>query len=468
MTEYIQQKLNDSKLARWSVLVLISFTMFCAYFITDVMAPLMDALGTEFGWTAFDFGIFNFSYMWINVFLFMLIIGGMVLDKIGVRMTGVLACITMVIGCFLKYYAVANPDAFSGEIWGIKAQLFVACIGFAIFACGLEMAGITATKAIARWFTGHEMALAMGLQVAVARIGTTLALSAALPLAKYFGSLSTPILMGLAGLTIGLISFLVFCVMDKKLEKSMDAIDEEPSEPFKVSDIWIVVKNKGFWLLALMCVLFYSAVFPFLKYAVSLMTNKYNVDPELAGSIPAMLPIGAIFLTPLFGGIYDKIGRGVTLMITGALLLTVVHLLFAMPLLNVWWFAAFLMILLGIAFSLVPSAMWPSVPKIIPQNQLGTAYGMIFWVQNIGLGGVPLLIGWVLSKFCIIGEEIEMVEVTKNGITEMVEKTVIFYDYTLPMIIFACFGVLALFVAFLLKREDAKKGYGLEKPNISK
>ena len=468
MTTYIKQKLNDSPVARWSVLVFISFTMFCAYFITDVMAPLMEDLGTEFGWDAADFGMFNFSYMWINVFLFMLIIGGMILDKIGVRMTGVLSCIAMLIGCFIKYYAVANPEVFSGEILGLKSQLFVACIGYAIFACGLEMAGITATKSIARWFTGHEMALAMGLQVAVARIGTALALSAALPLAKYFGSLSTPILMGLVGLAIGLVSFLVFCVMDKKLEKSMGEVDEKPDEPFKVSDIVLIIKNKGFWLLALLCVLFYSAVFPFLKYAVSLMTNKYGVDPELAGTIPAMLPIGAIFLTPFFGGVYDKIGKGVTLMMTGALLLVVVHFLFAMPLLNVWWFAAFLMILLGIAFSLVPSAMWPSVPKIIPQNQLGTAYGLIFWVQNIGLGAVPLLIGWVLSKYCIIGTKTEIVEVTKNGITEMVEKTTTLYDYTLPMLIFATFGILALFVAYLLKREDTRKNYGLEKPNIKK
>lgn len=455
MTELIRKKLNDSKVARWTVLALVAFTMFCAYFITDVMAPLMEELGKEFNWTASDFGVFNFSYMWINVFFFMLIIGGIILDKIGVRMTGVLSCTTMLIGCFIKYYAVANPEMFVGETFGLKNQLWVACIGYAIFAMGLEMAGITVTKTIARWFKGHEMALAMGLQVAVARIGTALALSAALPLAKHFNSLSTPILLGLVGLSIGLISYLVFCVMDKKLEKSLDAADEEnpEEEAFQARNILLVIKNKGFWLLAFMCVLFYSAVYPFLKYAVPLMTNKYNVEPEFAGSIPAMLPIGAIFLTPLFGGIFDKLGKGVTLMMIGALLLTVTHFFFSLPLLNIWWFATILMIFLGIAFSLVPSAMWPSVPKIIPQNQLGTAYGLIFWVQNIGLGGVPLLIGWVLNKYCIIGE-------SADGAT--------LYDFQLPMIIFTCFGILALFVAFLLKKEDKKKGYGLEKPNIQK
>jgi len=210
MTELLRKKLNDSPVARWTVLALVAFTMFCAYFITDVMAPLMEELGKAFNWTASDFGIFNFSYMWINVFFFMLIIGGVILDKIGVRMTGVLSCTTMLIGCFIKYYAVANPELFVGETFGLKNQLWVACIGYAIFAMGLEMAGITVTKTIARWFKGHEMALAMGLQVAVARIGTALALSAALPLAKYFNSLSTPILLGLVGLSIGLISILSF------------------------------------------------------------------------------------------------------------------------------------------------------------------------------------------------------------------------------------------------------------------
>lgn len=466
MTEYIRKKLNDSPIARWSVLVLISFTMFCAYFITDVMAPLMKDLGTEFGWSATEFGWFNFSYMWINVFLFMLIIGGMVLDKIGLRKTGIIACLTMIVGTFIKYYAVAHPEAFVGETLGLRTQLLVACIGYAIFACGLEMAGITATKAIAKWFTGHEMALAMGLQVSVARIGTTVAVSATVPLVRYFGSLSMPILLGLVGITIGLVSFIIFAIMDKKLDKSIEVSNEPAEDSFKIEDIGVIIKNRGFWLLAFMCVLFYSAVFPFMKYAIPLMTNKYGVEDELAGLIPGLIPVGAIFLTPLFGYIYDKIGKGVTLMMIGAFLLTLVHLMFSMDLLNIWWFASFLMILLGIAFSLVPSAMWPSVPKIIPQNQLGTAYGLIFWVQNIGLGAVPLLIGWVLEKYCIAGTKIETVRVIKNGIEEISEKEVPIYDFQLPMIIFAVFGILALFVAYLLKREDAKKGYGLERPNI--
>ena len=449
MTKTLMKKLNSSPAARWTVLIVVAFTMFCGYFITDVMAPLMELLKDEFQWTATEYGIFNMAYGWLNVFLFMLIFSGMVLDKLGVRITGVLACALMIIGCGLKYYAVSQ--AFDGEIFGLRTQVFLACIGFAIFALGIESAGITVTKVIVRWFKGYEMALAMGIQVAVARLGTALAMSATIPMTKAFGSLSAPILLGLGALCIGLITFLVFCVMDRKLDASATDIEEEKEEPFRIKDIGSIITNKGFWLIAMLCVLFYSAVFPFLKYATSLMINKYNVAPELAGNIPAILPFGTILLTPLFGGIYDKKGKGATIMIIGSMILIAVHAMFALPILNIWWFASFLMILLGIGFSLVPSAMWPSVPKIIPENKLGTAYAMIFWVQNIGLSLVPLLIGWVLDKYCTVIE---------NGVSR--------YDYTIPMIIFTSFGILAFITAWLLKREDKIKGYGLEKPNMKK
>lgn len=451
MTEILRKKLNDSKAMRWTVLAFVAFTMFCGYFITDLMAPLMDTLGTEFGWDAEDFGWFNSAYGWINVLLLMLIIGGIILDKIGVRLTGIIATSLMILGCAIKYYAVSTPEVFEGTMFGLKTQVLTACVGFAIFGLGIEMAGITVTKVIARWFKGYEIALAMGLQVAVARLGTGLALGTANPLTNALGSVSAPILIGLVALCIGLLSYLIFCVMDRRLDASIGGEKEEDEVPFQMKDIISIISNKGFWLIAILCVLFYSAVFPFLKYATALMTNKYGVDPNLAGLIPAILPFGTIFLTPAFGYVYDKKGKGATIMMGGALLLILVHALFALPFFNSWSFAAFLMTLLGIAFAMVPSAMWPSVPKIIPQNQLGTAYGLIFWTQNIGLSGVPLLIGWVLNKYCITGTTLE-------------GKTT--YDFTLPMIIFAGFGVLSLGVAFLLKLEDKKKGYGLEQPNI--
>ncbi len=453
MTEIIKAKLNSSKTARWTVLCVVAFTMFCGYFISDVMSPLMDLLSAEYNWTAQEYGIFTSAYSWFNVLLFVLIWGGMVLDRVGVRIVGIVSCMLMIIGCALKFYAVSSPEDFTGVVFGIKSQVFFASLGFATFGVGIEMAGITVTKVIAKWFKGYEIALAMGLQVAVARLGTGLAIGITLPLAKYFANLSTPILIGLIALCIGLISYTVFCLMDKKLDESTNNNEQEQEEPFRLKDVLSIFTNKGFWLIAILCVLFYSAVFPFLKYATSLMINKYHLDPEVAGLIPSILPFGTIILTPIFGSIYDKFGKGATIMMSGAALLIVVHLLFALPFLNVWWFAALLMILLGIAFSLVPSAMWPSVPKIIPQNQLGTAYGLIFWVQNIGLGGVPLLIGWVLNKYCITGT-------AENGSST--------YNYTIPMIIFACFGALSLLVGYLLKKEDKKKGYGLEQPNINK
>ena len=452
MTQQIQQKLSDSKIARWSVLALAAFTMLCGYFLTDVMAPLKPMLEEQLAWSSTEYGFFTSAYGWFNVFLFMLIIGGIILDKMGVRFTGVSSCILMIIGCSIKYYAISDLFAMDGELLGWKAQVMVAALGYALFGVGVETAGITVSKIIVRWFKGKEMALAMGLEMATARLGTALALSVTVPVASYFQSISAPILLCLCMLCIGLIAFLVFCVMDRKLDASMthEEDDEEAEEPFRVKDIVYIIKSKGFWLIALLCVLFYSAVFPFLKYATDLMVNKYNVDPELAGNIPAILPFGTILLTPFFGNLYDRKGKGATIMIYGALMLIGVHLLFTLPILNIWWFATLVMIVLGIAFSLVPSAMWPSVPKIIPEKQLGTAYALIFWVQNIGLSMVPLLIGWVLDTYCKID----------NGTGKPA------YDYTLPMAIFTCFGILALIIALLLKREDKIKGYGLELPNI--
>ena len=445
MTEFIQKKLSDSKAARWTALAIVAFTMLCGYFLTDVMSPLKPMLEAELAWTSTDFGFFTSAYGWFNVFFLMLIFGGMILDKMGVRFTGMMSCILMLVGCAIKYAAIAGYIGASGEILGFKAQ-----VAYAIFGMGVEIAGITVSKVIVKWFKGKELALAMGLEMATARIGTMLAMAITVPFAKYFQSVSAPVLLCLIMLCIGTISYMVYVVMDKKLEASMAGEEEEKEEPFRFSDVFLIIRNRGFWLIALLCVLFYSAVFPFIKYATDLMVNKYGVEQELAGFIPSLLPLGTLFLTPFFGNLYDRHGKGASIMLLGAVMLIIVHLLFALPILNVWWFATAIMIVLGIAFSLVPSAMWPSVPKIIPEKQLGTAYALIFWVQNWGLMGVPALIGWVLDSYCKLD--------TTNGGPA--------YDYTLPMVIFMCFGIVALFVAFLLKREDKKKGYGLELPNI--
>jgi predicted MFS family arabinose efflux permease len=458
MTETIRKTLRDSKAARWSALAVVAFTMLTGYYLTDVIAPLKGLLEGQIGWSSDDFGTFNSAYGWFNVFLLMLIIGGIILDKMGVRFTGLTAAIVMVAGTAIKFWAVSTTTL-TGEIFGVNSQVMVAGFGFAIFAVGVEVAGITVSKIIYKWFKGKELALAMGLEMATARLGTALALSTSVPIAKAFGhtDVSRPILVGLIMLCIGLISFFIYTFMDKKLDASVaESNQTSEEEEFQIKDILQIITNKGWWYIAILCVLFYSAVFPFLKYASDLMVNKFNVNESLAGTIPALLPFGNILLTPLFGGIYDNKGKGATIMILGSFLLILVHALFAVPFINNWVFAIVLILILGVGFSLVPSAMWPSVPKIVPEKQLGTAYALIFWVQNWGLMGVPFLIGKVLNNYCVTGQTV------RDGLT------VNTYDYTLPMLIFTGFGVLAMVFAFLLKAEDRKKGYGLELPNIQK
>ena len=455
MSQTVTKKISESKGARWAALIIVSFTMMWGYFLTDALSPLMTMLEEQMGWTSLEFGQFNWAYCWFNVFLFMLIFGGIILDKMGVRFTGIVTCILMFAGALIKYYAVtqisSGPEA--GTVFGMRTQVFVACLGYAIFAVGTENCGITVSKVIPKWFAGKELALAMGVQVAVARLGTAAALVFCPMIANRF-SVSTPLLLSAILLCIGFLAYLVFCRMDKQFDAEVAQAQTEPDDVFKVKDLKLIITNRGFWLIALLCLMFYSAVFPFMKYAASLMENKYGVSTTLAGLIPSLIPFGNLIMTPLFGGIYDKKGKGATIMIIGSLLLILVHVLFALPLLNYWWFAAFIMIILGIAFSLVPSAMWPSVPKIIPQKLVGSAYALIFWVQNIGLGFVPLLIGGILDKYCKVGTRlVEGAEVTQ-------------YNYTLPMIIFALFGVVALLLAMRLKAVDKKAGYGLEEPNI--
>ena len=451
------KRLNDSAAARWLALIIVSFTMMCGYFITDVMAPLEDLLTKSpaeggLGWTSDDYGFFSGAYGYINVFLLMLFFGGIILDKCGVRFTGIMSSGLMLVGTLIKWYAV-NSDFGTAELFGYPTQVLLAALGFAIFGMGAEITGITVTKVIAKWFTGHELALAMGLQVAMARIGTAAALACSLPFANATGNVAAPVLLGAVLLCIGFVAYLVYGVMDKKLDASVAAAETTSAEEegFKFSDLKVIFTNTGFWLIAILCVLFYSGVFPFLKFATKLMIYKYGVEPELAGLIPAMLPFGTILLTPIFGSLYDRLGKGATLMIIGSAMLTLVHVLFALPILNVWWFAILVMIVLGIAFSLVPSAMWPSVPKIIPMKQLGSAYAIIFYIQNIGLSMVPVMIGKVIQNYATIE--------TTEGVT---------YDYTIPMSIFAVFGIVSIIVSFILKRVDKRNGYGLEQPNMQK
>jgi predicted MFS family arabinose efflux permease len=396
--EQILATLRDSKKARWTALIIVSFSMFGAYYFNYALSPVKPMLESILGWNSSDFGIYTSSYTWFNVFLFMLIFSGIVLDKMGVRFTGLAATMMMTIGTGLNYWALRHVFPEGAMILGIKTQVVISAIGFGIFGVGTEAGGITVSKAVVKWFKGKEMALAMGMQMSIARLGTAVALGIALPLAKTY-SYSSPVLLAFVFMLIALSAFIIYTFMDRKLDASIAESNKGKAEEeaFELKDILFIIKNKGFWYIAILCVLFYSAVFPFLFYATDLMINKYHVNPNLAGSIPALLPFGTIFLTPLFGTVYDKKGKGATIMIIGSIILIFVHGMLTIPFLNAWWLAAALVIILGIGFSLVPAAMWPSVPKIIPEKQLGTAYAVIFWIQNIGLWIIPLLLGIILN-----------------------------------------------------------------------
>jgi MFS family permease len=399
----MKQSLRDSTAARWTALVFASMAIFGAYYFNYALSSIKPMLESVLGWNSEDFGTYTSAYAWFNVFFFMLIFSGFILDKLGVRKTGLGATIIMFVGTAINYWAVNHQFAEGAVVHipllgDMKTQVLYSSLGFAIFGVGTEAIGITISKAVVRWFKGKEMALAMGMQMSIARLGTMLALVISLPLAKNF-TVTAPILFALVVMVLGVISFIMFSILDIKLDKSEGTVEQvkDPDDEFKVSDIVLIIGNLGFWYIAILCVLFYSAVFPFLFYATDLMINKYNVDPYWAGTIPGLLPLGTMILTPVFGGIYDKYGKGATIMIVGSLILILVHGILAIPTFNAAWIAVIMVIVLGIGFSLVPSAMWPSVPKIIPEKQLGTAYAVIFWIQNIGLMLVPLMLGVVLN-----------------------------------------------------------------------
>ncbi len=456
-TEKIQMKLSDSASARWTALFIVSVTMMFGYFFTDVMSPLEPLLtaakgaenGLGLGWSSDEYGFFSGAYGYFNVFLLLLFFGGLILDKFGIRFTGILSTVLMFGGALLKWYAVGHEFAGSVAVpfFGTySTQVVIAALGFAIYGVGCEICGITVSKVIVKWFTGHELALAMGVQVATARLGTAAALVLLFLLPRQWAVCLLLLLWVQLCFVPEYLVYLVYCVMDKKEDASAAAVATEPEEGFKFSDLGRLFKTTGFWYVAFLCLMFYAGVFPFLKFATKLMIFKYGVDANVAGLIPAMLPFGTIFLTPFFGSIYDKYGKGATLMIIGSCLLTLVHVVFALPL-NSWVLAIVMMLILGIAFGLVPSAMWPSVPKIIPMKLLGTAYALIFYIQNIGLALIPVWIG-----------KVNQANTGANGVI----------DYTETMTIFAAFGVIAIVISFLLLLEDKRKGYGLQQPNVKK
>ena len=538
MTQTIQKTLRDSAAMRWTALLLLALAMFCSYIFMDILSPIKDLMETTRGWDSTAFGTMQGSEVFLNVFVFFLIFAGIILDKMGVRFTAVLSGAVMLIGALIKWYAVSDAFIGSGiETWfnnnlnyipgfqelgvapfyeGMPASAKVAACGFMIFGCGCEMAGITVSRGIVKWFKGREMALAMGSEMALARLGVATCMIFSPYFAKLGGqvSVSRSVAFGVVLLCIALIMFIVYFFMDKKLD-SQTGEAEEKDDPFKISDIGKILSDGGFWIVALLCVLYYSAIFPFQKYAVNMLQcNLTLTEPasdsfwasssvtivqyvimlvvaaagfasnfmkskgpkygmlalsiisliiycymgymrQSAESIFAVFPLLAVLITPILGSSVDHKGKAASMLVLGSLLLIACHLTFAfvLPMFKnspVGGIAvAYITILvLGASFSLVPASLWPSVPKLVDSKVIGSAYALIFWIQNIGLWLFPLLIGKVLDQ-------------TNPGVTDPTKL-----NYTWPLIMLASLGVAALLLGLLLKVVDKKKKLGLEEPNI--
>ena len=550
MTSSIQKTLRDSAATRWMVLFFLAFAMFCSYIFMDILSPIKDLMQSTRGWDSTAFGTMQGSETFLNVFVFFLIFAGIILDKMGVRFTAVLSGAVMLVGATINWYAVT--EAFQGsslETWfnnnlnyipgfdelgispfylGMPASAKFAAVGFMIFGCGVEMAGITVSRGIVKWFKGHEMALAMGSEMALARLGVATCMIFSPVFAKLGGDIdvSRSVAFGVVLLMIALIMFIVYFFMDKKLDAQTGEA-EEKDDPFKISDIGNILRSSGFWLVALLCVLYYSAIFPFQKYAVNMLQCNLTFTELSPGSfwagntvtviqyiimlvvaaaafasnfskskgmrtlmqvvavaalvvfcymgymrqsaetVFAVFPLLAVGITPILGNYVDHKGKAASMLVVGSLLLIACHLTFAfiLPMFKGnavgGVIVAYVTILvLGASFSLVPASLWPSVPKLVDAKIIGSAYALIFWIQNIGLWLFPLLIGKVLDK-----TNPQLVADLKAGLITPQEAAVS-YDYTAPLVMLACLGVAALLLGFVLKVVDKKKGYGLEEPNI--
>ena len=478
------QKSMNTPLRRWTVLVIAALVMMMGYVFWDIVSPLSTTLKATpeeggMGWTAAEYGFYAGSYSIFNIFLLMLFFGGIILDKCGIRFTGLLATGMMLGGSVINYLAVTviPCDSYadlSFTLFGlipshIKVQVLIAALGFGMFGVGCDITGITVSKIVTKWFTGRELATAMGVQVAMARLGTASAISMSPVIANAYG-LSAPILVGATLLLLGFVLFIVYILMDKRIDreqrasvKASEGSDSSESseyseysehsedaankndDKFTFRDFLTVLRNPGFWLIALLCVAFYSSLRPFLKFATDVLVNNYGMDKETAGWVTSILPYGTIVLTPLFGVLYDRLGRGSLLMLIGCVIVTLCHICLALPLIEHTWMVMVIMVLYGVSFSLVPSAMWPSVPKIVPLKQLGTAYSIIYYVQNIGLMLVPMLVG---------------------NIIDANTDTAGHVDYTLPMVVFALLGIAAIILSLLLMVSDKRHHYGLWERNI--
>ena len=548
MTEKVATLLRDKASARWTALILLAMAMFFSYVFMDILSPIKDLLESTRGWDPDAFGTYAGSETFLNVFIFFLIIAGIILDKMGVRFTAILSGLVMLVGATINWYAVTESFMDSSlKVWfdnhlnyiplfdelgvspfykGMPASAKLSAIGFMVFGCGVEMAGITVSRGIVKWFKGKEMALAMGSEMALARLGVATCMIFSPVIAKMFGRIdvSRSVAFGVILLIIALVMFIVYFFMDRKLDAQTGEAEEK--EPFKVKDIGTILSSGGFWLVALLCVLYYSAIFPFQKYAVNMLQCNLTFEalPEgsfwssntvaiiqyvvmlvvaataftsnfskgiakyvllivsivllivfclmayrrqSAESIFAVFPLLAVGITPILGKFVDNKGKAATMLMLGSILLIVCHLTFAfvLPMFRGnqvgGVVVAFVTILiLGSSFSLVPASLWPSVPKLVDSKVIGSAYALIFWIQNIGLWLFPMLIGKVLKS-----SNPQIVEQLNAGTIDA-ETAATSYNYTNPLIMLACLGVAAFILGFVLKIVDKKKNLGLELPNI--
>src|SRR6056297_2716236 len=451
--------LKDIPFMRWAVLILSSAVMFFNYYFYDALSPLKDLMQENLGFSSSDYGTFMSAYSVPNVFLLMAVVGGIILDKLGIRITGTTFIALMAIGSGITAYGASDvylnggfAYEFMSSFWtNISPSLKMMYLGFFVFGLGAETSIVVLSKVIVKWFKGKEIALALGLNLAIGRLGTALALQLSPTLAEV--QWTNAIWFGVIYLWVGLLIFLLYTLLDLKIDRQIKkTIPHDPEDEFRWADLKFLVTNRTFIYITLLCVTFYSAVFPFVKYAPDLLMNKYDLGRQISGNISSILMYGTILLTPLFGWIADNKGKSATLMYLGSALLIIAHLMFAKTMIPPY----IPIFILGVAFSLVPAAMWPAVTKIVGENKIGTAYGAMFSVQNLGLWAFPILIGSVLEK-------------SNPGVAEAKaagEHAV--YNYTNPLLMLAGLGVLGLIFAFLLKKADKKQGYGLEQPNIEK
>ena len=447
--ESIKRTLNDSPIARWGVLILVGFILSVNYYFYDAFSTLKDLMTKEFGFSNTDYGLFVSFYSIPNTFLLMAVIGGVILDKLGIRRTGFVFVFFMAFGAVLTAYGASDIYRADGVGYTFmqsflpdySPELKMMLLGRFFFGLGAETSIVVISKILVKWFKGKDLALAFGLKVGFGRLGTFAALQLSPVIAEGGVHLTIAIWFAAVLVLIGLLAFVVYIILDLKFDKNVErSIETSQSDPFRIKDVFDLLTNKAYLYIALICVTFYAAVFPFMAFAPDFFFHKFGMNYEQSGQIASLLPLGTLFFTPLFGFLIDRKGKAATAMIFGSLVLFIVHMIFTFTSLSPYM----PMIFLGIAFSLVPAAMWPSMVKLVKEKEIGTAYGLMYSIQNLGLWGVPILAGMILDK-------------TNPGNPETL-------NYTPTMIMFTILGLIGLIFAFLLKRENKKSGGGVELP----